>query len=139
MISKNLFVYGTLMSRYFDPRNGEIKGHSRSEALKGFKFERAILNDYKLLWPDELGFPFIVSFQGSSVMGEVYYAVGEDIIMVLDDIEGVSRGLYEKSIVKVFTDSGEKVEALTYVGGESLQRYRNSSSYFTVIPEKFEN
>ena len=138
MNSKNVFVYGTLLSKYLDPQEGEIKKHSRSEILKGFKFERALLNNYKLLWPDGLGFPFIIPFEGCSVKGEVYYAVGDDIIGVLDEIEGVAGGLYEKKIVKVTTDSGEKAEALTYVGGESLQRHRNSSSYFTVIPEEFE-
>ncbi len=138
MGSKNLFVYGTLMSRYLDPRDEEIKKHRRSEVLKDLEFEGALLNDYKLLWPDGLGFPFIISFEGGSVKGEVYYAVSEDIVKVLDEIEDVAGGLYQKKVVEVITDSGEKVEALTYIGGESLQSYRNSSSYFTVIPEEFE-
>ncbi len=93
--------------------------------------------DYKLLWPEGLGFPFIIHSKGHSVKGEVYN-FSEDTIRFLDRIEGVEGGLYEKRIVSVIMDNGDKIDALTYVGGESLQTYRHSSSYSTVIPEEFE-
>ncbi|MGQ9722472.1 MAG: gamma-glutamylcyclotransferase family protein [Candidatus Jordarchaeum sp.] len=137
MSSQNLFVYGTLMSRYRDPRDGEIKKAPRSEILKDINFEKALLHDYKLVWPNQLNFPFIIHFKGHSVKGEVYYAIGEEVIKVLDEIEGIAEGLYKKKIVNVIIENGDKIEVIVYVGGEQLQRYRDSPSYFTVIPEDF--
>ncbi len=138
MSSKNVFVYGTLLSRYFNPRSGEIDVHPRSEVLRGFRFERALLKNYKLLWCNTMNYPFITASQGYSVKGEVYYSVGEETINKLDKIEGVSSGLFEKATVRVLTDSGHEVEALVYVGGQTLRSLSNCPSYFTLIPEEFE-
>ncbi|MEM3526027.1 MAG: gamma-glutamylcyclotransferase family protein [Candidatus Jordarchaeaceae archaeon] len=133
----NVFVYGTLLSKYFNPKSGKIQVHPRSKILRGFNFERALLKDYKLLWPDTKDYPFITPSPGHSVKGEVYYSVGENTINKLDDIEGVSFGLFEKTIVKVLTDSGSEIEALAYVGGKHLRNLSDCSYYFTLIPEEF--
>jgi gamma-glutamylcyclotransferase (GGCT)/AIG2-like uncharacterized protein YtfP len=135
--SGNVFVYGTLLSKYINPRNGEIEVHSRSKILRGFKFERALLKNYKLLWCNTKNYPFIKASQGHSVKGEVYYSVGEETINKLDEIEGVSSGLFEKTVVRVLTDSGREVEALVYVGGQTLRSLNNCPSYFTLIPDEF--
>lgn len=139
MGSENVFVYGTLLSRYLDPTDGKIKKHKRSEILKGFEFERALLRDYKLLWPKDLGYPFIIPCKGHRVRGEVYYEVGEDTVKRLDAVEGVGVGLFVRERVRVVTDTGAEVEALTYVGGESLRSRAEGPVYLTFIPEEFIN
>lgn len=138
MSSGNVFVYGTLLSKYINPRSGEIKVHPRSKVLRSFRFERALLKNYKLLWCNKMNYPFITTSHEHSVKGEVYYSVGEETINKLDEIEGVSSGLFEKATVRVLTDSGREVEALVYIGGQNLRSLRNCPSYFTLIPEEFE-
>lgn len=135
--SGNVFVYGTLMRKYINPRSGKIEEHSRSKVLRVFRFERALLKNYKLLWCNKMNYPFITASQGRSVKGEVYYSVGEETINKLDEIEGVSSGLFEKAKVRVLTDSGREIEALVYVGGQTLRSLSNCPSYFTLIPEEF--
>ncbi|MBS7249276.1 MAG: gamma-glutamylcyclotransferase [Candidatus Freyarchaeota archaeon] len=138
MSSGNVFVYGTLLSKYIDPRSGKIEEHTRSKVLRGFRFERALLKNYKLLWCNTMNYPFITPSQGHSVKGEVYYSVGKETINKLDEIEGVSSGLFEKTVVRVLTDGGREIEALAYVGGQPLRTLSNCPSYFTLIPEEFE-
>ena len=49
MGSGNVFVYGTLLSRYFHSGERRICVHPRSTLLRGYGFE-GVLNDYKLFW-----------------------------------------------------------------------------------------
>ncbi|MFX0021557.1 MAG: gamma-glutamylcyclotransferase family protein [Candidatus Hermodarchaeota archaeon] len=103
-----IFVYGTLQ-----------QGQIRNYVLKGLKFEKAILYNYRKLEPPSLGFPFIIKDDESSVKGEVYYGVSRSLINHLDMIEGEGR-LYHRVLVKVKLESGNEIEAYTYYPSEIL-------------------
>jgi gamma-glutamylcyclotransferase (GGCT)/AIG2-like uncharacterized protein YtfP len=104
----NLFVYGTLQH-----------GQSRNYILKGLKYEKATLINYRKLEPASLGFPFIIRDINSKVKGEIYYDVTNSIITQIDMIEGEGK-LYHRIIVKVDLEDGNKVEAYTYYPSEIL-------------------
>lgn len=105
---KNLFVYGTLQH-----------GQSRHNVLEGLKYEKARLLKHKKVSPVSLGFPFIVIDEESSVQGEVYYGIDEDLLRTLDLIEG-EGSLYHRIGVEVITENGEKVQAYTYYPSDIL-------------------
>ena len=75
-----IFVYGTLQHE-----------QSRNYILRGLKYEKATLLNYKKLEPSSLGFPFIIQDDNSSVKGEIYYGVGQSLINQVDTIEGEGK------------------------------------------------
>jgi gamma-glutamylcyclotransferase (GGCT)/AIG2-like uncharacterized protein YtfP len=97
-----LFVYGTLQHN-----------QSRGFVLQGLKFQPAILPHYRKVIPPDLGFPFIVQEENSSVQGEIYYDLDEDIWKKIDLIEGEGN-LYRRILVKVKPQNGEDLTAYTY-------------------------
>ncbi|UCD01998.1 MAG: gamma-glutamylcyclotransferase [Promethearchaeota archaeon] len=103
-----LFVYGTLQH-----------GQSRNYILRGLKYEKATLLNYKKLEPPSLGFPFIIRDNKSSVEGEVYYGVGGSLFNQIDMIEGEGK-LYHRIIVKLKLQDGREAEAYTYYPSEIL-------------------
>jgi gamma-glutamylcyclotransferase (GGCT)/AIG2-like uncharacterized protein YtfP len=103
-----IFVYGTLQ-----------QGQSRNYILRGLKYEKAVLSDYKKLEPPSLGFPFIIKDNKSSVRGEVYYGLSRSLINQLDMIEGEGR-LYHRIIVQVKVESGNEIDVYTYYPSEIL-------------------
>jgi len=105
---KNLFVYGTLQH-----------AQSRNYILRGLKYEKATLLNYKKLEPSSLGFPFIIQDDNSSVKGEIYYGVGQSLINQVDIIEGEGK-LYDRILVTVKLDNGKELEAFTYYPSETL-------------------
>ncbi|MFX1467079.1 MAG: gamma-glutamylcyclotransferase family protein [Promethearchaeota archaeon] len=107
-LSQNLFVYGTLQH-----------GQSRNYILKGIKYEKATLLNYRKVEPISLGFPFIIKDNNSNVKGEIYYDVGQFVINQIDMIEGEGK-LYHRILVKVKLDDGRETEAYTYYPSEVL-------------------
>ncbi len=103
-----IFVYGTLQH-----------GQSRNYILKGLRFEKAIISNYRKIEPPSLGFPFIIKDDKSSVKGEVYYGISKSLINHLDKIEGEGR-LYYRIIVRVKLENGNEVDAYTYYPSEIL-------------------
>jgi gamma-glutamylcyclotransferase (GGCT)/AIG2-like uncharacterized protein YtfP len=103
-----IFVYGTLQH-----------GQSRNYILRGLKYEKAILYNYKKVEPPSLGFPFIISDDGSKVKGEIYYNISKELIEQLDMIEGEGK-LYHRILVKVKLEDGSEKEAYTYYPSEIL-------------------
>ncbi|MFX0104324.1 MAG: gamma-glutamylcyclotransferase family protein [Candidatus Hodarchaeota archaeon] len=103
-----LFVYGTLQH-----------GQSRNYILRGLKYEKAILLNYRKVEPSSLGFPFIIQDDNSSVKGEIYYSVGQSLIDHIDMIEGEGK-LYYRILVKVKLNNGREKEAYTYYPSEIL-------------------
>jgi gamma-glutamylcyclotransferase (GGCT)/AIG2-like uncharacterized protein YtfP len=103
-----LFVYGTLQD-----------GQSRNIILKGLRYEKATLFNYKKVISSSLGFPFIVRDDSSNVKGEVYYDIDESIISEIDRIEGEGE-LYHRIVVKVTLLNGKELEAYTYYPSEIL-------------------
>ncbi|MFX1592837.1 MAG: gamma-glutamylcyclotransferase family protein [Promethearchaeota archaeon] len=103
-----IFVYGTLQH-----------GQSRNYILRGLKYEKAILLNYRKVEPVSLGFPFIIKDDGSSVTGEVYYGVGKSLINQIDMIEGEGK-LYYRILVNVKLEDGREIKAYTYYPSEIL-------------------
>lgn len=105
-----LFVYGTLQH-----------GQSRNYVLKGLKYEKATLPNFRKIEPPSLGFPFIIKENKSFVKGEVYYGVSKSLINHLDIIEGEGR-LYHRIVVRVKLENGNEKEAYTYYPSEILTK-----------------
>ena len=104
----NLFVYGTLQH-----------GQSRNYILRGLKYEKATLFNYKKVVPPTLGFPFIIRDDSSSVRGEIYFGLNQSLINQIDIIEGEGQ-LYHRILVKVKGESGTELDAFTYYPSEVL-------------------
>jgi gamma-glutamylcyclotransferase (GGCT)/AIG2-like uncharacterized protein YtfP len=105
---KNLFVYGTLQ-----------QGKSRNHVLEDLKFEKAKLSNFCKIEPEKLHFPFIIRDENSEVNGEIYFDVNEDLLALLDRIEG-EGSLYHRIVVKVETAQDREVQAFTYYPDENL-------------------
>ncbi|MFW9941240.1 MAG: gamma-glutamylcyclotransferase family protein [Candidatus Thorarchaeota archaeon] len=105
-----LFVYGTLQH-----------GQSRNYILRGLKYEKAILFNYRKVTPPSLGFPFIIRDNSSEVRGEVYYGVDPSLLSQIDIIEGEGE-LYHRILVKVVLENGIELDAFTYYPSEILTK-----------------
>lgn len=103
-----IFVYGTLQH-----------GQSRNNILKGLRYEKATLYNYRKVITSSLGFPFIVRDDSSNVLGEVYYNVNDSLLTEIDRIEGVGE-LYHRIIVRITLINGEQLEVYTYYPSEIL-------------------
>ncbi|MHA1914706.1 MAG: gamma-glutamylcyclotransferase family protein [Promethearchaeota archaeon] len=103
-----LFVYGTLQH-----------GQSRNHILKGLKYERATLFNYRKVTPPSLGFPFIVHDDSSNLEGDVYYSIEKSLLKEIDWIEGEGE-LYNRILVNVTLKNGKELEAYTYYPSEIL-------------------
>ena len=111
---KNIFVYGTLR-----------QGKSRNYILKGLKYKKAILYDFRKLKNENFKFPIIIKEHKSRVYGEIYFDIDEELMKQLDEIEG-GRKLYYRILVEVLTIESEKIEAFVYYPNEDLIRnYKN--------------
>ena len=104
----NLFVYGTLQH-----------GQSRNYILRGLKYEKATLFNYRKAKPPSLDFPFIIRDDSSKVQGEIYFDVGESLINHIDMTEGEGE-LYNRILVNVKLDNGKDLEAYTYYPSDIL-------------------
>jgi len=118
----NVFVYGTLMREFRDPRSGEVVIHPRSNVLACYQPAVGRIRGFKLVWPSELNFPFIREDPSGSVRGELYQDVRDETVRRLDEIEGAPSGLFVKKVVEVELEDGRRVDAIVYVGGEELKK-----------------
>lgn len=105
---RKLFVYGTLQT-----------GQSRNSILKGLKYEKATLFNFRKVKPSSLGFPLIIRDNSSNVQGEIYYDLDHFLIDQIDIIEGEGE-FYHRIMVKVVLDDGKEVEAFTYYPSQIL-------------------
>ncbi|MFX0038049.1 MAG: gamma-glutamylcyclotransferase [Promethearchaeota archaeon] len=105
-----IFVYGTLQH-----------GQSRNYILRGLKYDKATLLNYRKVEPPSLGFPFIIRDNNSSVKGELYYGVEQSLLNQIDLIEGEGN-LYHRILVNVKLDDGSGTEAYTYYPSEILTK-----------------
>lgn len=113
-----VFVYGTLMSGFSN--NGLLK---RATLIDLATTE----NDYVLV---ANGIPFLLEENGKSyVHGEVY-KVSEDVLKGLDALEG-HPNWYERKIVNVITQNGDRMKAWVYFIQERPRGYTviESGSY----------
>lgn len=78
----NLFVYGTLLSRYINLNYYEIRNGWGKE-LHSISYVRGIVNNYKLVW-DVL--PRAIP-NNNEILGEVYLNVPDDTLEYINSIE----------------------------------------------------
>jgi gamma-glutamylcyclotransferase len=107
------FAYGSnLLVDQKEKRTGRIRQAVRSR-LKGYRFafnKRGGSGQiYANIAPDDT----------AEVWGIVYLC-NPEAIRRMDQCEGVASGHYERIRVTVETDTGEKVDAITYVAGEDF-------------------
>ncbi|MFW9906157.1 MAG: gamma-glutamylcyclotransferase [Candidatus Thorarchaeota archaeon] len=104
-----LFTYGTLQS-----------GYNRNYLMQGLDFKEAVLPGYCKISPPELGFPFIIQDQESSVSGEIYFRLTQTHWTQIDLIEG-EGSLYHRILVEVETiPDGIQYSAFTYYPSRGL-------------------
>jgi len=109
------FAYGSnLEIDQKERRTGPIRDAKRSR-LDGY---RLVFNK---LGSDGTGKANIARNPASHVWGVVYLC-SQVTLEKMDGWEGVANGDYRRIIVRVQTDQGEELEAMTYVAGESFIR-----------------
>ena len=104
----NVFVYGTLMTG--QPRNHVVNHLNRISC---------VLKDHKRIWPEALGFPFIIKSEGNIVEGELYFDVSDELWKQLDGIEGEGF-LYHRIEIEVINEENKKFDAYTYYPSNNL-------------------
>lgn len=98
-----VFVYGTLK-----------RGHGNHSLLREAKFigEALTIKKFRLF---DVGFPYAVPSQkGARLKGEVYEVNSPEIMRALDWLEGFPHH-YDRQVITVELESGEKVDAWIYV------------------------
>jgi cation transport regulator ChaC len=107
------FAYGSNLAR--DRKEGRT-GHIREE-------RRARLDGYRIAFnkrgTDGTGKANIVADQTGTVWG-VVYRCSPKALEEMDRYEGVPGGHYVRKMVRVRVDSGDELEAVTYVAGEAF-------------------
>jgi len=96
-----VFVYGTLMSGYSNNRL-----LSSSEMIDTATTEE----EFTLL---AHSFPYLVEEDGKSYVSGEIYKVSEDTLTNLDSLEGHPTW-YERKVIKVITETGDRLEAWAY-------------------------
>ena len=106
MPGTRLFIYGTLK-----------RGHCRHATLASQSFlgEVATAPEYRL-W--DLGeYPGLIAAAkqeaGRSIRGELW-EVSDDVLAILDEIEGVAEGLYERRPIRLVDSQYAGVESYFY-------------------------
>lgn len=106
----NVFVYGTLMT-----------GQPRNYVVNHLEHISCVLKDHKRIWPEALGFPFILKSEGDIVEGELYIDVSKELWNQLDGIEGEGY-LYHRIPIEVNDENNKKYMAFTYYPSENLSK-----------------
>ncbi len=101
-----VFVYGTLKTGH------RLHGHLAGGTFLGEAITEPSYRLFKLGW-----YPGLVERQsGVAVRGEVW-KVSDRTLAVLDDVEGVDSGLYERRAVRLAGSFGQAaVESYLYLG-----------------------
>ena len=80
---------------------------------------------FRRLWPENLGFPFILPSVGDSVEGEIYFDIDEITIKTLDQIEGEGQLYHRIKVTVEILDIKKEVDAWTYIAGNQLKKAYN--------------
>ena len=101
-----VFVYGTLKTGH------RLHGHLAGGTFLGDAITEPGYRLFKLGW-----YPGLVEWQsGVAVRGEVW-EVSDQTLAVLDDVEGVDSGLYERRVVRLAGSFKQStVETYLYLG-----------------------
>lgn len=101
---------------------------------------RATLPNFKLVfvgWSRQwrCGVASIKPFRGEKVLGAVY-EISERDLKRLDSYEGYP-GSYNRANLRVFTEDGDLVEAITYIKAEQSEETPPSKEYLAVIQQGY--
>ncbi|CAK0743674.1 gamma-glutamylcyclotransferase [Gammaproteobacteria bacterium] len=122
------FAYGSNLScRQMEKRTGSI-GETRLARLDGY---RIAFNKRSC---DGTGKANIVPDSSGVVFGVIYWC-SDEALSQLDDYEGVESGHYRQNLVRVKSDLGDDIEAITYIAGSSFidDTLKPSASYLQTI------
>ncbi|KAK1438435.1 hypothetical protein QVD17_04244 [Tagetes erecta] len=113
-----IFFYGTLKRGFPNhPLMEDLISHN--DAI----FIGTYITDLHLpLVQGPYGIPFMLNLPGSSrhrINGELY-SVSDSALRRLDELEGISRGHYERLPITLRSEDGETVEAEAYYGHRSF-------------------
>ena len=103
-----IFVYGTL-------RDPDVLSRllRRVPPMKPAKVE-----GYRKYFDQDAGFPMAIKEKGSVIDGALMTGIGSRDLSMLDDYEGIRKGLYKRITVQVMpAGSKAPVEAFMYVKG----------------------
>ena len=101
-MASHVFTYGSLMFPQVWER--VVRGRYRSARCTLSGFARYAIKGET--------YPGMVAEAGARVEGVVYFDVDKDDLAALDAFEGIE---YRRDKVSVVTESGEKVDACTYI------------------------
>ena len=115
-----IFVYGTLK-----------EGFRLHRIIKPFIVEKEEAYIKGSLYDTSYGYPVV--FEGEDkVYGEVYTVKNtEELLNILDEVEGVPKGAYIRKIITVYTPAGVK-KAYAYIGNPMYPPF--SKEKLTYIP-----
>lgn len=105
----HLFVYGTLK-----------QGEPSNQLLQSCAFIGAA-QVHGILYNIENDHPALILYGSSPVTGEVWRCPA-DMLLQLDEYEGVNDGLYRRVGVQVTIANGEQIGAWTYAAGPALTK-----------------
>ena len=114
----NLFVYGTLRS---DPRSG-----GAAAPLAGSrKITEGTIGG--TLYDIEGRFPALIRYGADPVRGEIWRCPA-DLLLALDDYEGVASGLFRRVAMEIEAADGGLVPCWLYTAGPALSRHLTPSN-----------
>ncbi len=115
-----IFVYGTLK-----------EGFRLHHIIKPFIVEKEEAYINGSLYDTPYGYPVV--FEGEDkVYGEIYTVKNtEELLKILDEVEGVQEGAYIRRVVNAYTPSGIK-KAYAYIGNPNYPPF--SKEKLTYIP-----
>jgi gamma-glutamylcyclotransferase (GGCT)/AIG2-like uncharacterized protein YtfP len=113
---KNIFTYGTLMSR--DVWNKIISGNYKSEKgiLAGYERKKIINKSY----------PGLIESPDEKTSGIIYFDVDEDDLKKLDSFEGDE---YKKIKVKVKTIKNKKIICIAYLYKKKYKKFLSDEKW----------
>ncbi len=119
--SRTIFVYGTLLSRYWDPHRGTL--HEGWYGLSKYPMIRGIVGNMVAVWPMDSMFPYAIRREKAYILGEVYVNLEPEDVMLLDSVES----LYDRRDVVVFPAenviNGAPIHASIYLYGRPMDGY----------------
>ncbi|ABU60262.1 gamma-glutamylcyclotransferase family protein [Roseiflexus castenholzii] len=124
------FAYGSNLSK---EQMEERIGSSREARVAWLTGYRLVFN--KRSKKDGTGKANIVPAAGATVWGVVYRCSYDDL-QKMDKCEGVKGGHYQRHAIRVQLDSGEELDAVTYVAGErflAAESLKPSTEYLETI------
>ena len=137
---RSVLVYGTLLSRYWNPHNGSLEKswHPLNKEL----MVRGIASGYMAIWPENWFYPYAINNPSSMVLGEVYINVEEQEIAYLDNVESeyIRTRVTVKPADNLVNDKSFDAQLYVYkrsISGPSYLTFRYGDSFYIKSEEKF--